>query len=99
MQFKSLKEKCEYYRDLADHKLMPGTYILAMLDGRSFSKMIKKKFQLPFDDVFIGMMNKTAEILCSKVQGARFAYVQSDEISLVLTDFGGYDSGFGYRCC
>lgn len=99
MQFKSLKEKCEYYRDLADHKLMPGTYVLAMLDGRSFSKMIKKKFQLPFDDVFIGMMNKTAEILCSKVQGARFAYVQSDEISLVLTDFGGSDSFFGYRCC
>jgi tRNA(His) 5'-end guanylyltransferase len=32
-------------------------------------------------------MNKTTEFLCKNIQGAKFGYVQSDEISLVLTDF------------
>lgn len=101
MKFDSLEEKCNYYRSLADDKLLPGTYVIAMLDGRSFSKMIKKKFQLPFDDKFIDMMNSTAQWLCENVQGIKLAFVQSDEISLVLTDFDqpGMDSFFGYRKC
>lgn len=32
-------------------------------------------------------MNETALYLCNNVQGCKFAYVQSDEISLILTDF------------
>ena len=39
------------------------------------------------DKSFIGMMNETAKFLCENIQGAKFAYVQSDEISLLLTDF------------
>lgn len=102
MKFESLKEKCEYYRGLGEHPLMPGTYVLAMLDGRSFSKVVKKRFKLPFDDDFVGMMNSTARYLCENVQGVKLAYVQSDEISLLLTDFdepGMTDSFFGYRNC
>lgn len=101
MKFETLAEKCNYYRDLSDDRLMPGCYVMAMLDGRSFSKMIKKRFQLPFDDQFIELMNKTAKALAEKVQGVKIAYVQSDEISLVMTDFDqpGMDSFFGYRKC
>jgi len=33
------------------------------------------------------MMNDTALYLCRHIQGAQFAYVQSDEISILLTDF------------
>jgi tRNA(His) 5'-end guanylyltransferase len=32
-------------------------------------------------------MNSTTEYLCKNIQGTKFGYVQSDEISLVLTDF------------
>jgi tRNA(His) 5'-end guanylyltransferase len=32
-------------------------------------------------------MNATTAYLCKNIQGAKFGYVQSDEISLVLTDF------------
>jgi tRNA(His) 5'-end guanylyltransferase len=32
-------------------------------------------------------MNLTTAYLCKNIQGAKFGYVQSDEISLVLTDF------------
>lgn len=101
MKFESLSDKCNYYRSLADDSLLPGTYMLAMLDGRSFSKMVKKRFKLPFDDDFIRIMNKTAQTLAEKVQGVKIGFVQSDEISLLLTDFDqpGMDSFFGYRKC
>ena len=87
MQFKSLEDKCLYYRGLGEHRLLPNSYVMVMLDGRSFSHFVKNKFQKPFDDDFIGMMNETAKYVCKNVQGAKFAYVQSDEISIVLTDF------------
>jgi tRNA(His) 5'-end guanylyltransferase len=32
-------------------------------------------------------MNKTALFLCSEIQGAKCAYVQSDEINILVTDF------------
>jgi tRNA(His) 5'-end guanylyltransferase len=101
MYFKTLKEKCEYYRSLADYKLVPNTYVLAMVDGHCFSKVIKNKFEKPFDDTFIKMMNETAKYLCENIQGAKFAYAQSDEISILITDFDTpmTDSFFSFRLC
>jgi DNA primase catalytic subunit len=32
-------------------------------------------------------MNETTEFLCKNIQGAKFGYVQSDEISILLTDY------------
>lgn len=86
MEFKNLKDRMLYYRGLTDYKVMPNCYTLVMLDGRSFSKLIKKKYKLPFDGRFITMMNETAKYLCQNVQGALFAYVQSDEISILLSN-------------
>ena len=101
MQFKNLEDKCLYYRGLSDYKLLPNSYVLVMLDGRSFSHMVKNKFLKPFDDNFIRMMNETAEYVCKNVQGCKFAFVQSDEISLVLTDFDTptTDAFFSNRLC
>ena len=99
MRFKNLEDRMLYYRGLTDYKLMPRSYVMVMVDGRSFSTMIKNKFEKPFDDDFIGMMNETAVYLCENVSGCKFAYTQSDEISLVLTDFDdrNTESFFGYR--
>ena len=101
MQFKNLEDKCLYYRSLTDYKLLPNSYVLVMVDGRSFSHMIKNKFLKPFDDEFIRMMNETAQYVCKNVQGCKFAYVQSDEISFVLTDFDTptTDAFFSNRLC
>ena len=101
MHFDNLKDKCEYFRSLADYRLAPNGYVIAMLDGRSFSKLIKNNYSKPFDNRFISYMNQVAEYLCKNVQGAKFAYVQSDEISILITDFENpaSDSAFGYRLC
>ena len=99
MKFKGLEDRMLYYRGLSDYRLIPNSYVLLMLDGRSFSSFVKNYFDKPFDDKFINMMNETAKYLCEKIQGCKFAYVQSDEISLVITDFDtpNSDSFFGYR--
>ena len=102
-EFASLEEKCRYYQFLSDYKLREKSFILAHIDGRSFSRLVKNRFKQPFDDDFIGMMNETAKFLCENVTGTKFAYVQSDEITLVITDFNEEgDFGehfFGGRLC
>lgn len=101
MVFSSLEDKQLYYRSLSDYRLLPNSNVIVMLDGRSFSKLIKNRFEKPFDTDFIDMMNQTAVYLCKNVQNCKFAYVQSDEISLYLNDFENpkVDSFFGYRLC
>ena len=101
MKFETLKDKCEYYRGLSDIKLIPNMPVLVMLDGHCFSKIIKTRYELPFDDKFINLMNETAAHVCSKIQGAVFAYTQSDEISILIKDYINPDSDafFGYRTC
>lgn len=107
MDFNTLKEKCEYYRQIADYKLLPNSYVMIMLDGRSFSKKIKNKFDKPFDRDFGRMMDETTKYLCENIQGALLGYCQSDEIHIVVADHVRQDEGtntstssfFGYRMC
>jgi tRNA(His) 5'-end guanylyltransferase len=99
MIFKNLKEKCNYYRDLTDFKLLPNNYTLVMIDGKNFSKLIKNKFEKPFDDWFISTMDKTAIHLCKEIQNCVGAFVQSDEISLVIKDNSMTSAPFDGRLC
>lgn len=99
MIFKTIADEANYYRDLTDYKLMGNGYVMVMLDGRSFSKMINNKFNKPFDKDFIKIMNETAKYLCENVYGCVLGYVQSDEISLVIKDTNESDGFFGYRMC
>ena len=102
----TLKERMKYLQWLRDYKLDKDSYILCHIDGRAFSKMIKKRFKLPFDDEFMHMMDETAAYVCENVQGAKCAYVQSDEITIVITSFK-YEGDelinssafFDYRLC
>jgi len=74
------------YEDRTRYKLPRKTYTLIRVDGKAFhtyTKGLKK----PFDEGLISDMNETAAYLCKNIQGAKFAYVQSDEISILLTDF------------
>jgi len=57
--------------------------LIIRIDGKAFHG---HKFDVPFDDDLSYMMAKTAQSLCEEIQGAQLAYVQSDEISILLTD-------------
>ena len=97
----TLKEKCEALRETTDYRLPRKTYAMVMVDGKNFSRLIKNKYEKPFDDKFINMMNDVAIYVCKNVQGCKFAYVQSDEITFVLTDFENEETSafFDYRLC
>jgi len=62
------------------------TYVLMRLDGRAFHSYLSG-CEKPFDYDFISDMNMLALRLLEEIQGAQFAYTQSDEISLLITDF------------
>lgn len=101
MKFDKLEDRMLAFRSMSDYKLIPNMPVMVMLDGKNFSSKVKKRFNLPFDDMFISLMNDTASFLCSQIQGAKIAYVQSDEISILITDFDTpeTDSSFGFRLC
>ena len=100
MEDMTLKDKCYFYQKRRNYLVDTDKYVIAHIDGRSFSKMIKNKFEKPFDEQFVYLMNETACYLASNVQGVQFAYVQSDEISLIIkkTEPNG-DIFFGGRLC
>jgi tRNA(His) 5'-end guanylyltransferase len=56
------------------------------LDGKAFHTFTRLCAR-PFDPELMETMDLTAKRLCEEIQGTAFAYVQSDEISLLLTDF------------
>lgn len=80
----TLEERMLGYRSSTDYRLEKNLPVLIMVDGRSFSRQVKNRFKLPFDQEFINIMNKTAEYVSKNIQGCKFAYTQSDEISFYV---------------
>jgi len=62
------------------------THTLLRLDGKAFHTYTKGS-KKPFDDGLMEDMDKAAEYLCKNIMGAKMAYVQSDEITVLFTDF------------
>lgn len=74
------------YENRYRFKLTRRTPVIIRLDGKSFHTLTRKCMK-PFDLVFQNAMERTAMFLCAEIQGCKCAYIQSDEISLLLTDF------------
>ena len=75
----------EYYEGRNQTTLLRKMPVIMRLDGRAFHTFTKQ-FQRPFDEALSGMMLTTALSLCAEIQGAKCAYIQSDEISILITD-------------
>jgi tRNA(His) 5'-end guanylyltransferase len=82
----SLGDRMKDYESRTGHMLMRRTYTIIRLDGKAFHTYTKG-FKRPFDTGLMRIMDQTAQKLCESIQGAKMAYVQSDEISILLTDF------------
>lgn len=76
----------EQYEDRTRFLLPRRTYTVIRVDGKAFHTLTRD-FDRPFDKDLETIMDWTATRLCEEIQGAKFAYVQSDEISILLTDF------------
>lgn len=76
----------ERYEDRTRYYLPRRTYTIIRLDGVGFHNYTRP-FRRPFDPELAKAIDGTAFALTTRIQGARFAYTQSDEISILLTDF------------
>lgn len=63
------------------------SFAVIRVDGKGFSKYTRA-LQRPFDPKFTEDMTATALYLCEQIDGAQFAYTQSDEISVIISDLG-----------
>ena len=81
----SLASRMKRYETSYNIQLPPSGYIIIRLDGKQFSKYTKNLIK-PFDEDFSTTMDKTTETLC-EFFNPNLAYTQSDEISLVLSNF------------
>lgn len=81
-----LGDRMKGYEALHRTVLPRRAYTLLRLDGRAFHTYLRDADK-PFDMQFVADMQAVAEALCGEIGGAVFAYTQSDEISLLITDF------------
>lgn len=62
------------------------TYTIIRVDGKAFHSWTRGLAK-PYDNDMIHCMDMAAVALCEQVSGAQFAFVQSDEISVLAVDF------------
>lgn len=86
-----LGERMKSYEHVWKQKLIRRMPVIIRLDGKAFHTFTKK-FKRPFDDIFIDAMQRTTKYLVENIQGCKFGYTQSDEISLLITDYDTYDT-------
>lgn len=75
-----------YYEVRTQSRLPRRTYTIIRLDGKAFHTYTRN-LKKPFDETLVDDMFWTTKYLCENIQGCKFGYTQSDEISLLLTDF------------
>lgn len=87
MKFDDLDTRMRVFETAADLCVLPGIFMVARLDGRSFTRLTKDvcQFESPFDVRFRDLMVGTAESLMNCGFRVLYAYTESDEISLLFS--------------
>lgn len=76
----------DQYENRTRFLLPRRTYTIIRVDGKSFHTFTKD-CEKPYDSKLASAMVYAALELCLEAQGAKFGYIQSDEISVLLEDF------------
>lgn len=87
----------EFYENRSKLYLPRRVPVIIRLDGKAFHTFTKG-FKRPYDEILHNTMNATMRHLCENIQGCKLGYTQSDEITLLLTDYDTIttDAWFGY---
>lgn len=81
-----LGDRMKAYENVTRYHISPRSYVFVRVDGRAFHSYLKNSVK-PFDQTVTEDMDSTAIYLCENIQNAKIGYVQSDEITILLTDF------------
>lgn len=82
----SLGTRMKTYENAYRFNLPIRMPIIIRCDGRAFYSYTRR-CQKPFDQGLVNCMNETALALCEEISGCKIAYIQSDEISLLITNY------------
>lgn len=94
----SIGDRMKNYENVTRHYLTKRVPVIIRIDGKTFHTFTKKYFKKGFSAEFSkGMELVTLNLM--KELGAKIGYTQSDEISLLLTDYKTIktDAQFGYN--
>lgn len=96
MNFDELDRKMRTYEQSLDQVILPEVYMVARLDGRSFTRLTKEicQFVAPFDIRFRDIMVETVKHLMNCGFRVVYGFTESDEISLL---FHPDESAFGRK--
>ena len=83
---KSIETRMREYEHVTRSHLPRRIPAIIRVDGKAFSSFTKG-LEKPFDNFFRNVMQLTMQYMCENIQGCVFGYTQSDEISLLLTDY------------
>jgi tRNA(His) guanylyltransferase len=87
MKFSDLDKHMRIFETAHDQWQLPGIYLVARLDGRSFTHLTRDvhHFEAPYDLNFRDLMTSTVEYLLAECGfHIVYGYTQSDEISLLF---------------
>lgn len=87
----TLGDRMKQYEAVTDYKLYIRTPIIVRVDGRAFHTLTSF-MDKPYDNRFTALMDNAAAHLMRDLSSARLAFVQSDEISVVLCPYTNYDT-------
>jgi tRNA(His) 5'-end guanylyltransferase len=85
MTTSDLSKRIRSYEDVTRSYLYKKLPVIIRVDGKSFHKLTSF-LNKPYDLRFISAMDLTALEACQAFQCCKFAYLQSDEISFLLSD-------------
>lgn len=94
MTFDKLDKAMRIFETALDYAVLPGIYMVARVDGRSFIRLTKevRHFEAPYDKRFRDYMVETTSHLMQCGLHILYGHMQSDEISLLFhrdeTTFG-----------
>lgn len=83
---KSLGDRMKRYESVSKQLLTPGVPVIIRVDGKAFHTFTRS-FDKPFSDVLMDAMDVAAARLARVIQGCKAWYVQSDEVTFLLTDY------------
>jgi len=86
VKFDDLDSKMRVFETNHDQSVLPGLYIVARIDGRSFTHLTRDKhhFEAPYDERVRDLMLETTCHLMNCGFQAVYGYTQSDEISILF---------------
>lgn len=92
----ALGDRMKAHEQVTRHVLPSRCWEIIRVDGRAFHSYLRGCAR-PFDEEFMADMDAVAEALCTEISGAVMAFTQSDEISVLVTDFqsAGTQAWFG----